>query len=76
VKYIIFGSTKKDFSEQFVKLITDKFEMSTMGELKLFLGFQIKKLNTGNFINQAKYIQDMITNCHLALDPLGKPVNQ
>jgi hypothetical protein len=46
VKYIIFGSTKKDFSEQFVKLITDKFEMSTMGELKLFLGFQIKQLNT------------------------------
>ncbi|KAK1680865.1 hypothetical protein QYE76_041713 [Lolium multiflorum] len=36
------------------------FEMSMMGELKYFLGFEIKKMQQGNFINQAKYIQDML----------------
>ena len=30
---IIFGSTNKLFNEEFCKLMTDKFEMSMMGEL-------------------------------------------
>ncbi|KAK1650129.1 hypothetical protein QYE76_067934 [Lolium multiflorum] len=65
--------------------------MSMMGELRFFLGFEIKKLREGTFICQAKYIQDMLkrfnmkdlngaktpmaTNCHLALDPDGKDVD-
>ena len=89
---IIFGSTNNVFNEQFAKLMTDKFEMSMMGELKFFLGFQIKQLRQGTFFNQAKYIQDMIKRfdmkgangvgtpmalkCQLALDPNGKAVDQ
>jgi hypothetical protein len=34
--------------------------MSMMGELKFFLGFEIRQLRGGTFINQAKYIQDML----------------
>ncbi|KAK1653292.1 hypothetical protein QYE76_071097 [Lolium multiflorum] len=61
--------------------------MSMMGEMKFFLGFEIKQLREGTFINQAKYLQDMlkrfkmtelkgvatpmVTKCHLALDPNG-----
>ncbi|KAK1647580.1 hypothetical protein QYE76_065385 [Lolium multiflorum] len=64
------------------------FEMSMMGEMKFFLGFEIKQLREGTFINQAKYLQDMlkrfkmtelkgvatpmVTKCHLALDPNGR----
>jgi hypothetical protein len=33
--------------------------MSMMGELKYFLGFQIKQLQEGTFISQTKYIQDI-----------------
>jgi hypothetical protein len=33
-----------------------KFEMSMMGELKYFLGFQVKQLQEGTFISQTKYI--------------------
>jgi hypothetical protein len=40
--------------------MTDKFEMSMMGELKFFLGFEVKQLRRGTFICQAKYIQDML----------------
>ncbi|KAK1644068.1 hypothetical protein QYE76_061873 [Lolium multiflorum] len=66
--------------------------MSMMGEMKFFLGFEIKQLREGTFINQAKYLQDMlkrfkmtelkgvatpmVTKCHLALDPNGKEVDQ
>ncbi|GJZ91802.1 putative ribonuclease H-like domain-containing protein, partial [Tanacetum coccineum] len=34
---IIFGSTKKELCEEFEKLMKDKFQMSFMGELSLFL---------------------------------------
>jgi hypothetical protein len=69
-----------------------KFEMSMMGELKYFLGFQFKQLQDGTFINQTKYIQDILnkfgmkdakpiktpmgTNGHLDLDTGGKFVDQ
>ncbi|KAK1607120.1 hypothetical protein QYE76_030793 [Lolium multiflorum] len=82
---IIFGSTNQAFNDEFSKLMTDRFEMSMMGEMKFFLGFEIKQLREGTFINQAKYLQDMlkrfkmtelkgvatpmVTKCHLALDP-------
>ncbi|GMJ06758.1 hypothetical protein HRI_004345000 [Hibiscus trionum] len=37
-----------------------KFEMSMMGELSFFLGIQIKQRKDGTFINQAKYVNDML----------------
>jgi hypothetical protein len=61
-----------------------------MGELRYFLGFQIKQLQEGTFISQTKYIQDILkkfgmkdakpiktpmgTNGHLDLDTGGKSV--
>jgi hypothetical protein len=69
-----------------------KFEMSMMGELKYFLGFQVKQLQDGTFISQTKYIQDILnkfgmknanpiktpmgTNGHLDLDTGGKSIDQ
>jgi hypothetical protein len=40
----IFGSTNKSSCEEFSRIMIQKFEMSMMGELKYFLGFQIKQL--------------------------------
>ncbi|GJV02196.1 putative ribonuclease H-like domain-containing protein [Tanacetum coccineum] len=40
---IIFGSTKKELCDEFEKLMKDKFQMSSMGELTFFLGLQIEK---------------------------------
>jgi hypothetical protein len=34
--------------------------MSMMGELKFFLGFQVKQLREGTFISQKKYTLDML----------------
>jgi hypothetical protein len=39
---IIFGSTNKLTCEEFSRIMIQKFEMSMMGKLKYFLGFQIK----------------------------------
>jgi hypothetical protein len=89
---IIFGSTNKTTCEEFSRIMIQKFEMSMMGELKYFLGFQIKQLQDGTFISQTKYIQDILkkfgmkdgkpiktpmgTNEHLDLDTGGKSVDQ
>jgi hypothetical protein len=44
---IIFGSTNHDFCAEFSRIMTERFEMSMMGELKFFLSFQIKQLKKG-----------------------------
>ncbi|KAL6320020.1 hypothetical protein AAG906_003117 [Vitis piasezkii] len=68
-----------------------EFKISMMGELNFFLGLQIKQLKEGTFINQAKYIRDLLkrfnmeeaktmktpmsSSIKLDMDEKGKPVN-
>nr|GFB25218.1 putative ribonuclease H-like domain-containing protein [Tanacetum cinerariifolium] len=39
---IIFGSTKKELCNAFEKMMHEKFQMSSIGELTFFLGLQVK----------------------------------
>jgi hypothetical protein len=39
---IIFGSTNQKSCKEFSRVMMQKFEMSMMGELNYFLGFQVK----------------------------------
>ncbi|GJY69328.1 putative ribonuclease H-like domain-containing protein [Tanacetum coccineum] len=57
---IIFGSTKKELCTEFEKLMHDKFQMSSMGELTFFLGLQVKQKEDGIFISQDKYVADIL----------------
>jgi hypothetical protein len=57
---IIFCSTNQYFHDEFSKIMTDRFDVSMMGELKFFLGFQVKKLRDGTFISQTKYTHDVL----------------
>jgi len=65
--------------------------MSMVGEFTFFLGLQIKQLNDGIFVNQSKYVNELLkrykmheakhastsiaTSTKLDQDPDGKPVN-
>ncbi|RVW85482.1 hypothetical protein CK203_044070 [Vitis vinifera] len=76
---------------KFSKCMHSEFEMSMMGQLNFFLGLQIKQLKEGTFINQAKYIRDLLkrfnmeeaktmktpmsSSIRLDMDEKGKPVN-
>ncbi|KAJ9560566.1 hypothetical protein OSB04_005726, partial [Centaurea solstitialis] len=62
---IIFGSTCPNFCETFSKLMMTRYEMSMMGELNFFFGLQVKQLSAGIFINQAKYIKDILKKYNL-----------
>nr|GEV48586.1 putative ribonuclease H-like domain-containing protein [Tanacetum cinerariifolium] len=57
---IIFGSTNKQLCKAFEKLMKDKFQMSSMGELTFFLGLQVKQKNDGIFISQDKYVAKIL----------------
>ncbi|RVW87583.1 hypothetical protein CK203_041166 [Vitis vinifera] len=75
----------------FSKCMHSEFKMSMVGELNFFLGLQIKQLKEGTFINQAKYIRDLLkrfdieeaktmktpmsSSIKLDMDEKGKPVN-
>ncbi|GKD69122.1 putative ribonuclease H-like domain-containing protein, partial [Tanacetum coccineum] len=57
---IIFGSTKKELCIAFEKLMHEKFQMSSMGELTFFLGLQVKQKKDGIFISQDKYVAEIL----------------
>ncbi|KAH9801446.1 hypothetical protein KPL71_001040 [Citrus sinensis] len=57
---IIFGSTNVLLCKDFSSFMSQEFKMSMMGELKYFLGLQIKQNEEGIFINQAKYVKDLL----------------
>nr|GEY88129.1 putative ribonuclease H-like domain-containing protein [Tanacetum cinerariifolium] len=72
-------------------LMVKRFKMSMMGEMKFFLGLQVNQFSNGIFINQSKYILDilkrfgmencdivptlMVEQAKLKLDLDGKPVD-
>ncbi|GJQ93907.1 retrovirus-related pol polyprotein from transposon TNT 1-94 [Tanacetum coccineum] len=57
---IIFGSTNKELCTGFEKLMKDKFQMSSMGELTFFLGLQVQQKEDGIFISQDKYVVEIL----------------
>ncbi|WVZ98520.1 hypothetical protein U9M48_043950 [Paspalum notatum var. saurae] len=57
---IIFDSTNEEYCKEFGKMMATEFEMSMIGELTFFLGFQIKQLEEGTFIYQEKYTRDLL----------------
>nr|GEU66365.1 hypothetical protein [Tanacetum cinerariifolium] len=56
----IFGSTSTELCKQFANLMTQRYEISMMGVLNYFLGFQIKQFERGISINQEKYVMDLL----------------
>ncbi|GJS30410.1 putative ribonuclease H-like domain-containing protein [Tanacetum coccineum] len=57
---IIFGSTKEELCDEFEKLMKDKFQISSMGELTFFLGLQVQQRKKGIFISQDKYVHEIL----------------
>jgi len=49
---IIFGATNESLCQEFSELMQNDFEMSLMGELKFFLGLQLKQCKDRIYIHQ------------------------
>ena len=88
----MFGFTNNTKVQEFVEVISHEFEMSLVGELSYFLCLQIRQLNDGIFITQAKYVKKLVkkfglenakhcdtpmsTTLKLSKDASGKSVEQ
>ena len=88
---IVFGATNLILCKKFEQLMEGEFKMSMVGKLRYFLGLHIKQMKEGIFINQAKYVKDllkkyslegckkistlMVTTTKLDADELGKVVD-
>nr|GFA48078.1 hypothetical protein [Tanacetum cinerariifolium] len=59
---IIFGSTHPRYIQLFSDLMKSRFEMSMMGEMMFFLGLQVNQSSCGIFINQSKYVLEILKN--------------
>nr|GEW94426.1 hypothetical protein [Tanacetum cinerariifolium] len=57
---IIFSLTKKELCNAFERLMHEKFQMSSLGELTFFLGLQVKQKKYGIFISQDKYVNEIL----------------
>ncbi|KAJ9546374.1 hypothetical protein OSB04_018917 [Centaurea solstitialis] len=73
---IIFGSTSRELCKKFETVMTEEFKMSMMGEINFFLGLQVRQFSDGIFINQSKYIFDLLkkydmTGCHSIGTPMA-----
>jgi len=60
---------------EFEKLMQDKFEMSSMGEMQFFLGLQVEQQESGIFIHQTKYVTDILSQFQMEdSTPVGTPI--
>nr|GEX50669.1 hypothetical protein [Tanacetum cinerariifolium] len=57
---IIFGSTHPRYIQLFSDRMKSRFEMSMMGEMTFFLGLQVNQFPCGIFINQSKYVLEIL----------------
>ena len=76
---IIFGPIKPSMCDNFSSLMKSEFKMSMMGELRYFLGLQIKQSKKGIFISQGNYVNDMLktfdlTSCSAMKTPMAPPL--
>ncbi|GJZ93069.1 putative ribonuclease H-like domain-containing protein [Tanacetum coccineum] len=56
----LFIKRHKELCIAFEKLMHEKFQMSSMGELTFFLGLQVKQKKDGIFISQDKYVKEIL----------------
>nr|GEU98830.1 retrovirus-related Pol polyprotein from transposon TNT 1-94 [Tanacetum cinerariifolium] len=72
---IIFGSTHPRYIQLFFDLMKSRFEMSMMGEMTFFLGLKINQSPYGIFINQSKYVLEILNKYGMeSCDPVGTPM--
>ncbi|KAJ9557275.1 hypothetical protein OSB04_011889 [Centaurea solstitialis] len=61
-----------DMCTWFSNLMTTRFEMSMLRELSFFLGLQVLQKPDGIFINQSKYIGDILKRFHMDTSSVAK----
>lgn len=63
-------------AHEFAYTMNIVFEMSMKGELKFFIGLQIRQTNDGIFVNQFKFAKDLVSKFGMTkFKPLHTPIS-
>nr|GFA40095.1 retrovirus-related Pol polyprotein from transposon TNT 1-94 [Tanacetum cinerariifolium] len=63
------------YTQLFSDLMKSRFEMSIMGEMRFFLGLQVNQSPCGIFINQSKYVLEILNKYGMeSCDHTGTPM--
>ena len=62
---IVLTGNSQDFLQSFINQLSQIFELKDFGDLHFFLGLHIHRSPKGIFLNQAKYITDLLTKHHM-----------
>ncbi|KAL4573443.1 hypothetical protein LXL04_020249 [Taraxacum kok-saghyz] len=57
---IIFGSTSEELCKDFETVMKKRFEVSSLGEMTMFLGLQVRQGSSGILLHQGKYVTEML----------------
>jgi hypothetical protein len=69
---IIFGVSSHALVSCFHEMMEKEFQMSMIGELTFFLGIQVKQMEKGTSVHQAKYIKNLMMKFNMAkLKPMS-----
>ncbi|KAJ9544245.1 hypothetical protein OSB04_023952 [Centaurea solstitialis] len=72
---IIFRSTSRELCKKFETIMIEEFKMSMMGEINFFLGLQVRQFSDDIFINQSKYISDLLKKYDMSgCNSIGTPM--
>nr|GFC08473.1 copia protein [Tanacetum cinerariifolium] len=72
---IIFGSKHPTYIQLFSNLMKSHFEMLMIGETTFFLGLQVNQSPCGIFINQSKYVLEILQKKEMeSCDLVGTPM--
>ena len=63
--------------ERFKDVMSNKFNMSLIGELNFFMGLQVTQKEDGIQIHQQKYLREVLKKYHMdGAKPLATPISQ
>lgn len=73
---LIYTTNRVVLTEDFKRLIINKFEITNLGLMSYFLGLEVKQNGTGIFLSQEKYRNDLrgrfqMQNFNLVKTPLN-----
>ncbi|XP_017618008.1 uncharacterized mitochondrial protein AtMg00810-like [Gossypium arboreum] len=71
---LIFTGNDQIMFDKFKKSMMAEFDMSDLGRMHYFLGIEVAQSDTGIFISQRKYVQEILKKFQMAdCNPVGKP---
>lgn len=72
---IILTGNNTDIISKFISRLNNEFSIKDLGQLNYFLGLEVTYTDTGLFLSQAKYAQDILARAGLLESkPVGTPL--